>query len=207
MLIIGAGGFAKELLDVCEDLSLNDKLCFYDDINLSQSDLFFNKYKILTSLSHAKSYFESVDKCFTIGIGNPRLRQKFYKIFSSFDGLYTSTISPLSTIGHYDVSIGQGTNILPGAIVSNSVTIGIGNIIYYGSIITHDVKTGDFVEISPGAKLLGGCEIGDFCSIGSNATILPNVKVGNNVIVGAGSVVTKDIKDDMKVAGVPAREL
>lgn len=35
--------------------------------------------------------------------------------------------------------------------------------------------------------------------------MLPNIRVGNNVIVGAGSVVTKNIPDNVVVAGNPAK--
>ena len=38
-----------------------------------------------------------------------------------------------------------------------------------------------------------------------NATILPNIKVGKNVVVGAGAVVTKDVPNDLVVAGCPAQ--
>ena len=44
-------------------------------------------------------------------------------------------------------------------------------------------------------------------SIGSGATILSNVAIGENAIVGAGSVVTRDVPDNVIVAGNPARVL
>ena len=47
--------------------------------------------------------------------------------------------------------------------------------------------------------------IGDDVWIGGGAIILPGVTVGNNAIVGAGSVVTKDIPNDVIVAGNPAK--
>ncbi|EER9293197.1 N-acetyltransferase, partial [Escherichia coli] len=42
-------------------------------------------------------------------------------------------------------------------------------------------------------------------SIGANATILPGIIIGENSIIGAGSVVTKDIPDNVIVAGNPAK--
>ena len=42
-------------------------------------------------------------------------------------------------------------------------------------------------------------------SVGANATILPGITIGYNSIVGAGSVVTKDIPDNVIVAGNPAK--
>ena len=41
--------------------------------------------------------------------------------------------------------------------------------------------------------------------IGAGAVILPGVTVGENAIVGAGSVVTRDVPDNVIVAGNPAR--
>lgn len=47
--------------------------------------------------------------------------------------------------------------------------------------------------------------IGDDVWIGGGAIILPGVTIGNNVVVGAGSVVTRDIPDNVVVAGNPAK--
>ena len=41
--------------------------------------------------------------------------------------------------------------------------------------------------------------------LGANVTVLAGVTIGENAIVAAGSVVTKDVPDNMVVAGSPAR--
>ena len=41
--------------------------------------------------------------------------------------------------------------------------------------------------------------------VGANVTVLAGVTIGENAIVAAGSVVTKDVPDNMIVAGSPAR--
>ena len=46
--------------------------------------------------------------------------------------------------------------------------------------------------------------IGDNVWVGARSVILPGVTIGNNVVVAAGSVVTKNIPDNVLVAGVPA---
>ena len=46
--------------------------------------------------------------------------------------------------------------------------------------------------------------IGEDCWLGGNVTVCPGVTIGNRVIVAAGSVVTRDVPDDVLVAGVPA---
>lgn len=41
--------------------------------------------------------------------------------------------------------------------------------------------------------------------IGAGATILPGVTIGENAIVAAGAVVSKDVPDNLIVAGIPAK--
>ncbi len=205
MIIIGAKGFAKEVLEIIYQQNQSKNLVFYDDVNFDMTDNLFDKFKVLKTIDEAVNYFETVDNRFTIGIGNPILRKNMFDKFSVIGGVYTSTISSLSNIGTFDIKIGCGTNILQGAILSNSIKIGIGCIVYYNSIITHDSIIGDFVEISPSAILLGRCKVGSYSQIGANTTVLPNITIGKNVIIGAGSVVTKNIPDNCIAYGNPAR--
>ena len=204
MLVIGAKGFAKEVLEVLHQLNDLDNLVFYDDVNIDVPTKLFNKFPILRTIEEASTYFKTIDHRFTIGIGNPILRKKMFDKFTALGGVLTSTISTLASIGSYDVQIGNGTNILAGVNLSNSALIGKACIIYYNSIITHDCEISDFVEISPNVTLLGRCKIGSYAQIGANATILPDVKIGANVIVASGAVVTKDVPNNCMVAGIPA---
>lgn len=205
MLIIGAKGFAKEVLEVFHQLYTLENIAFYDDVNVDIGSFLFEKFPILKSENEAKFFFETRTKEFTIGVGNPFLRYKLFQKFSNLGGIYCNSISQDSQIGSYDVEIGKGTNVLPNVVISNSVKIGMGCIVYYNVIITHDCKVGNFVELSPNAILLGRVYVGDFSHIGANATILPNVKIGKNVIIGAGAVVISDVPDNCMMAGIPAK--
>ena len=205
MLIIGAKGFAKEVLEVIHQLNQLENLVFYDDVNDDVPEKLFGQFPILRTTQEASVYFKTVDNQFTIGIGNPVLRKQLYDKFTALGGEFTSTISPLATIATFDVNIGYGSNVLSGAFFSNGSKLGKGCIVYYNSIITHDCTIGDFVEISPSVTLLGRSGIGSYSQIGSNATILPGIKIGKNVIIGAGSVVTKDLPDNCVAVGIPAK--
>jgi sugar O-acyltransferase (sialic acid O-acetyltransferase NeuD family) len=205
MLIVGAKGFAKEVLQVFHDLGFAQKIAFYDDVNSDVSGLLFNQFLILKKEEEVKKYFEEFGNSFTIGIGNPLLRYQLYRKFIDWGGDFVSTISPMAQIGSYDVTIGVGSNILSQSVFSNSNQIGMGCIVYYNVVITHDCVVGDFVEIAPNSVLLGRCSVGSFSQIGANATILPDIKIGENVIIGAGSVVTKDIPDNSVAVGIPAK--
>lgn len=70
-------------------------------------------------------------------------------------------------------------------------------------ILAHDNSTRRFLGVSKLWKV----KIGNNVFVGAKSIILPNVTIGNNVIIGAGSVVTKDVEDNMVVAGNPARPI
>ncbi len=205
MIIIGAKGFAKEVLEILHQNNQLNELAFFDDVSKNLYGRLYDKFEILTSLQQAEKYFTTVDNSFTIGVGNPKIRKLLHDKFIAIGGKFVSTISNKAVFGSYDVKIGHGCNILSGSIFSNSTKIGIGCIVYYNSLITHDCIIGDFVEISPSVTILGRVTIGDYSQIGSNSTILPNLKIGKNVIIGSGSVVTKDLPDNCVVVGIPAK--
>ncbi|SIQ04430.1 sugar O-acyltransferase, sialic acid O-acetyltransferase NeuD family [Chryseobacterium sp. RU37D] len=205
MLIIGAKGFAKEVLEICHQNNDLINLAFYDDVNDDVFGNLYNQFPVLKHIQNAEEYFKTIDEKFTIGIGNPVLRKKLADKFTEAGGKLTSVISPKADIGSYGISIGQGANILDGVKISNDVSIGLAPIVYYNSVITHDVEIGDFVEISPDVKILGRAGIGSFCQLGAGSIILPDIKIGNNVIIGAGAVVTKHIPDNCVAVGVPAK--
>lgn len=204
MIIIGAKGFAKEVLDILEKNG-EKNIHFFDDINIGEPNLVYNKYIIYRTLDEVIFHFKNVSNKFTLGLGNPLFRKQLADKFDKIGGLLSSTISKFAIIGMHDVYIGDGSNVMHNAIISNSTHIGIGCLIYFNVQITHDCEIGDFVELSPNATILGRVKIGNNTIIGAGATILPDIVIGSNVIVGAGSVVLKDIPDNFIVAGVPAK--
>jgi sugar O-acyltransferase (sialic acid O-acetyltransferase NeuD family) len=203
MLIAGAKGFAKELVEVLFEKNLS-RLAFFDNVSKKKGDLVYNRYPIIRDEYGLLEWF-SLDNTFCLGLGNPHLRKKLYDYMTTNGGKVRSVVSSKSMIGSLDTDIGEGCCILALSVVANGTKIGKCGLVYHHVGITHDCKIGDFVEISPGAKLLGACQIGDFVSIGANATILPKIKIGNNVVIGAGSVITKDIPDNSVVVGIPGR--
>jgi len=205
MIIVGAKGFAKELLEVAHQLGYTENLVFFDNVSTDLPEQLFDQFPILRSQQEVDIYFRTQDKRFALGLGNPEKRQQLCALFESWGGELTSLISPKAHIGSFGVELGAGATILAQACITNSVKAGKGLLMYPNAVLTHDCVLGDFVELAPGSTVLGKCTIGQDVHIGANATILPGRTIGNGVQIGAGAVVTRDVNNGETVKGVPAR--
>ena len=73
--------------------------------------------------------------------------------------------------------------------------------------IAHNVKIGENTIIAGQVGIAGSSIIGNNVKIGGQAGISGHLKIGNNVEIGGGSGVIKDIPDDTKVMGYPAKKI
>ncbi len=75
--------------------------------------------------------------------------------------------------------------------------VAFANEVYVVDSNSHGLEGGEHVEAP--------VRIGDGCWLGARAMVLPGVTIGKRVMVAAGAVVTRDVPDDVLVAGNPAR--
>ena len=73
--------------------------------------------------------------------------------------------------------------------------------------IAHNVKIGENSIIAGQVGIAGSSIIGSNVRIGGQAGISGHIKVGNNVEIGGGSGVIKNIPDNTKVMGYPAKNI
>ena len=108
-------------------------------------------------------------------------------------------------------------------IIKNNVEIGCNNTIDRGSLsntvigsntfidnqvhVAHNVKIGKNCIITGQVGFAGSSVIGDNVSIGGQAGVSGHLKIGNNVQIGGGSGVIKNIPDNSKVMGYPAKNI
>lgn len=205
LLIVGAKGFAKELLETVLKLSPDRKVSFFDDVSNDIPDLLYGRFKVIRELDAVSRYFDINGPNFVLGIGGPSLRQRFFEKFIELGGTPETIIDPEVSIGSFGTEIGPGSCIMAGTRITNDVKIGKGCLLNLNVTVGHDSNIGHFCELSPGVHISGNVRLGQRCNLGTGAVILPKVKLGDEVVVGAGAVVTKDVSSGTTVKGVPAR--
>lgn len=137
-------------------------------------------------------------------VGNPKNRIVKFEQLKCLEYELPVLISAQSIIAE-DVFIGEGSVVMPGAVLNPGVRIGKNCIINTGAIVDHDCIIGDHVHIAPGVTMSGSVKIGNRTHIGTGANIIQNISVGENCIVGAGALVIRNVEDGKKVMGVPAK--
>lgn len=206
LVIIGAGGHGREVLDVVEAINAVEPMYkvigFLADRDGAHEPLRRRAAKILGP----SSLIESMDADYVVAIGNPVARAAIDRRCMLKGLLSPVLIHPAASVGS-DVHLGPGSVVMAGARITTNVVAGRHLQVNVNATISHDARIGDYVTISPGCNISGNVELGDSVYLGTGCVIIPGVRIGANTVVGAGAVVIRDLPSDVTAVGVPARPL
>jgi len=138
--------------------------------------------------------------------GSPHARRDVFVKFKSAGFSFASIVHPRAIVASH-VSMGEGAQIMAGAVVQTGVRIGANSIVNTGAIVDHDTCLGDHVHVGPGAALSGDVIVGAVSHIGSGASVIQGRRIGDEVVVGAGAAVVSNVESGSTVVGVPARSI
>ena len=202
LIILGAGGHAKEVFSTIEDKnSLYESkkyniVGFFDDVT-ERVALF--GIKVFKDIDDIKD--RSIKA--VLGVGTPQAKSILTNKFKEKGFLFETIIHPTTSISPYAI-IGEGSVIQSFCLIHPDVKIGNFFSCNDNVQIGHDTIIEDNVHINSNVNISGGAYIGNNTFIGVKATIL-RIKVGSNCIIGACSLVNKDIPDFSKAMGIPAK--
>lgn len=144
---------------------------------------------------------------FFIATGNNTIRRNIFNNLALRNLLPVNAIHPSATIDHTVEIAMHGVMVAPNATINAFAKIGTGVICNTFSVIEHECVIGDFAHVGPGAVLCGNVKVGENSFVGAKSVVREGITIGKNSIIGAGSVVVKDVPDNVKVVGNPARIL
>lgn len=204
LLIWGAGGHGKVVLDCARAMDVFDQIAVLDDSAPEGGN--FCGCPILGDRSRLSAALEAGYTHVIVAIGDNEVRSQCYEIAIA-GGLEPVCVIHPSALVSPSAAVGPGTVLMPGAVINACARIGRDSVINTGAVVEHDCRIGDHVFISPRAALGGAVTVGDYAFIGLGAAVLPLAGIAEHAIVGAGAVVLDGVDPYTTVVGVPARAL
>lgn len=206
VIILGAGGHAKVLLDILKLRSTS--IIGLTDADPQKRGQKVLGYEIIGSDQTLADYPPS-EVTLVNGLGSTGLPGRRKHLFEKYKELgynFATVIHPTAFLGS-EVHLDEGVQIMAGTIIQTSSQIGMNTIINTKASLDHDCQIGAHVHLAPGVTLSGGVKVGQGSHIGTGANLIQNLQIGPESLIGAGSLVLKDLPAQSKVAGVPAKEL
>jgi sugar O-acyltransferase (sialic acid O-acetyltransferase NeuD family) len=204
LIILGAGGYAQELLWVVDDINdRNPTWEFFGFIDPMASERKGQLHYDRPILGGWEDIPRSEDIYFACGIGRPAARSKECSEAEQ-RGYKPATLIHPSVIAAHHVQIGEGSIIGAGCILAPYVVIGRHCSLNLGVTVGHNASLGDYCVLSPGAQVLGGVKLDEMVLLGANATVYPGRKVGAGSVIAANSYLLANLRPGVTVMGVPA---
>lgn len=206
IIIIGAGGHAKTIVDSIERQGVFRVAGFVDKEDIGKK--VYKDYKVLSDDSNAKELFNKGIRYAFIAVGhmgNGILRERLYRYYTNI-GFEIPTIIDSTAVVANTAVVGSGTYIGRNAVVNVEANIGDNCIVNTSAIIEHECTLGDNSHIAVAAVVCGQSSLGKNVFLGANATVIQQLNIGDNVIIGAGATVINNLSEGV-YAGTPVRRI
>ena len=211
IVVIGAGGFARELKWLIREISALDR-SDYEFVGYVVSDLtrlgeLDSRDEVRGDLAWLRANRSQVD-ALAIGIGTPAARLAVSRELADFPPEYwPALVHPTARYDRETCTVGHGVILAAGVIATVNVHFEPFSMANLACTIGHESIIGAGSVLNPTVNISGGVDIGEGVLVGTGAQVLQYLRIGQGAVVGAGAVVTKDVPPGVTVVGVPAKPL
>ncbi|MEU1476562.1 acetyltransferase [Streptomyces sp. NPDC001668] len=205
LVIVGAGGFARETAQAVADTGEFELLGHLDD----NADLHGTDVAGVPVLGGCDLVHELPKARVVICVGNPRdyaARARLVRRFGLPDDRYATVVHPSAVVSANSV-IGPGSVLLAQCVLTAAVRVGKHVAVMPQVVLTHDDVAEDFVTLTSGVRLGGTVRLERGAYVGSGALVREGTRVGAWSQIGMGSAVLEDVPPGEVWVGSPARRL
>lgn len=208
LYIIGAGGFGREVAWLVERINMQSaewdfKGFLDDDEKLWGTDLAGHR------IYGGYPYIEKLhtDIWVVMAVGNASIRARGINRLAHLEHVHYATLIDPTVQMSGRVTVGEGTIICAGTLITVDVSIGRHNIINLDCTIGHDAVLEDFVTLYPSVNISGVVRIGTETELGTGSRVIQGIHIGDSTIVGAGATVIRDVESNVTAVGMPAKAI
>jgi len=202
VLLVAASGLAREVISA--DLPGHRVVGILDD-NPALHGTTVGGVEVRGGIDLAAETHESLLICAGPGSGRRSIAARLAELGVEDDRFVTAVDASVRV--PQSCTIGSGSILLPGVVLTADVTVGRHVVIMPNGTLTHDDVLEDFATLAAGVTLGGTVRIGAAAYIGMNASVRQGLHVGPDSTLGMGAVLLSDLPAGAVWAGTPAAEL
>ncbi|HWC29824.1 MAG TPA: acetyltransferase [Dehalococcoidia bacterium] len=120
-----------------------------------------------------------------------RVRESLFDRLKAMGYAIETYVHPAASV-HSQVPLGEGSVLLPGAVIEPLVTVGANVAVWANATLAHHCSVQEHCWIASGTVVSGQAKVGRNTFVGVNATIVNGVSVGEYSIVGAAALVSRN---------------
>ena len=203
ILIVGAGGFGREVLCWIRDTwpEHQNQIAGFLAADDPASKSLPCRLSILAS---PLTYEPEPEDLLLLAIGIPRARRAVAESLLAKGSRFLTLVHPTAILAP-SATIGIGSIVCPFSVVSDAARIGRFALLNYHSSLGHDASVGDYAVLSPYATLGGNAHVHDDVFMGLHATVGPGRTIGSRSKISANSCALADVPPESMVYGSPGR--
>lgn len=203
IVIYGAGGFAREVLCLLEDINAEapqwDVAAFVDD-RAAEHEREIHGYPVVRAAEWDRRTIRNV----VLAAGSPAVKRRMARELEGSDSSFPVLVHPTVTRSKR-VELGRGTLVTAGNILTTDIVLREFVTMNLTCTTGHDSRIGRYTTVAPGVNISGNVTLGEGCDIGTGSKLIQGIAIGEWTIVGAGAVVARDLPANCTAVGVPAK--
>ena len=209
VLIIGAGGFAREAAEAVRAVYSDDgsvELAGFLDDNPVLHGRSIGGAPVLGPI---EAIADLPDAAVVVTVGRPDAYAVRRDLVARLDlpaDRYATVVHPTASLGS-TCRVGAGSVVLAQVALTADVTVGEHVAIMPQVVLTHDVRVDDFATLASGVRLGGGVHVGAGAYVASGVCVREGCRIGAWAMVGMSSTVTGDVPEERLWFGSPARDV